>query len=82
MPLVPVVLKGLREMRPKGSRTIKPGPASVSFLSPITIPEEMEIPEATQMLWERMNREFAEPITFPTMVETLPVESEEIERAA
>ncbi len=81
VPLVPVVLKGLRELRPKGARFITPGPASITFLDPVTIPDGMEVPEATQMLWERMNREFGKPLQFPAPT-VIDKSGETIEKAA
>lgn len=58
VPVVPVVLKGLREMRPKGSRTITPGPASATILDPISIPRDMDVESATKQLRDAMNAEF------------------------
>ena len=66
MPLVPVILKGLREMRPKGSREITPGPVSVTFLAPIHVSREMAVEDATVLLQSTMNREFGKPRVFPT----------------
>lgn len=83
VPIVPVVLKGLREMRPKGSREIIPGPASVTFLDPVYIPQEMEVPDATQMLWNTMNKEFGKPLAFPMPPRSrTPEEEDEKVRAA
>lgn len=72
VPVVPIVLKGLSDLRPKGSPTIKPGPVGVTILDPIYLsrdcPEHNEqrgIEESTQLLWQTMNREFNEPIEFP-----------------
>ena len=64
VPLVPVVLKGLREMRPKGSREVIPGPASVTFLDPVYLPRDIKVENATQLLWEKMNTEFGQPLIF------------------
>ena len=74
VPLVPVVLKGLREMRAKGTREITPGLASISFLPPIYHEEGTEISAATDQLWTTMNREFARPIAFPTQAKPVRVE--------
>ncbi len=78
VPLVPVVLKGLREMRPKGSREITPGPVSVTFLEPIYVAQEIAVEDATQLLQRTMNREFGKPLVFPTSVPAL----EELEKVA
>ena len=74
VPLVPVVLKGLREMRAKGSREITPGLASISFLPPIQFDEGTKITTATDKLWQTMNREFARPIAFHPKVEPIQIE--------
>lgn len=63
VPVVPIVLKGLREMRPKGSRMIKPGPASATILEPVWIPDNLSIEASTALMRDAMNREFA---VFPT----------------
>ncbi len=65
VPVVPVVLKGLRELRPKGSREITPGPVSVSFLEPIRPSAELGVEASTSLMWEAMNREFFREIPFP-----------------
>ncbi|MDA0977551.1 MAG: lysophospholipid acyltransferase family protein [Proteobacteria bacterium] len=67
VPVVPVLLKGLRELRPKGSREVTPGPVSVSILEPVHLTRDsgMGVEASTQLLWERMNREFFESIPFP-----------------
>ena len=59
VPVVPIVLKGLRELRPKGSRTIKPGPVSATILAPISIPDHYSIEDATALMRDAMNREYA-----------------------
>lgn len=65
VPVVPVVLKGLRELRPKGSREITSGPVSVTFLEPIRPTAELGVEASTQLMWEAMNREFFREIPFP-----------------
>jgi len=77
VPVVPVVLKGLRELRPKGAREVTPGPVGVSILEPVHLTEEMGVSGATQLLWERMNNEFFQTLTFPT-----PAVETEKEKAA
>lgn len=60
VPVVPVVLQGLREMRPKGSPTITPGPASATILDPIYLPLDLGIESATALLRNAMNEVFAQ----------------------
>ncbi len=56
VPVVQLYMTGLAEMRPKGSRVIRPGPAGAHFLEPIYFPEGTTVPEATRIQWEQMNR--------------------------
>ena len=65
VPVVPVILKGLRELRPKGSREITPGPVSVSFLNPHILTRDLPVEDATRQLRDTMNREFFRAIPFP-----------------
>ena len=65
VPVVPVLLKGLRELRPKGAREVTPGPVSVTIMDPVYLTRDMGVEASTQLLWERMNREFFESIPFP-----------------
>ncbi len=65
VPVVPVVLKGLRELRPKGAKEVTPGPVSVTFLEPVHLSEQQGVEAGTQLLWERMNREFFQELSFP-----------------
>lgn len=58
VPVVPIVLKGLRELRPKGSREITPGPVGVSILEPIHLNDDLGVEGSTKLLHETMNREF------------------------
>lgn len=78
VPVVPVVLKGLRELRPKGAKEVTPGPVSVTFLEPVHLtqelfPGEKGIEAGTNLLWERMNREFFRELPFrPNKTEAVP----------
>jgi 1-acyl-sn-glycerol-3-phosphate acyltransferase len=65
VPVVPVILKGLRELRPKGSREITPGPVSVSFLNPHSLTPGIPVEAATRLLRDAMNKEFFRAIPFP-----------------
>lgn len=57
VPVLPAYMSGLREMRPKGSKTITPGPAHVAFLPTQQFEPGTPVPEATQRLWDAMNGE-------------------------
>ncbi len=74
VPVVPVVLQGLREMRPKGSRTITPGPASATILDPIHLSQDIEIEQATKILRDSMLAEFRRDDK-PAALETESTES-------
>ncbi len=73
VPVVPVVLKGLRELRPKGSKTVVPGPVSVTFLDPVYLTKDQGVADSTKLLWEKMNREFFQTIPFPSRTQGEPV---------
>jgi 1-acyl-sn-glycerol-3-phosphate acyltransferase len=47
VPIVPMYLGGLRNIRPKGSREVVRGPASVEFLAPIRLPYDADVAAAT-----------------------------------
>lgn len=55
VPVVPIYLAGLREMRPKGTKETIPGPAAAHILPPIHFPESTTVPEATEMIFRAMN---------------------------
>ena len=55
VPVVPCFLTGLAAMRPKGSRVIRPGPAGAHFLEPVYFDEGTSVPDATRILFDRMN---------------------------
>lgn len=67
VPVIPVVLKGLRELRPKGAKEVTPGPVSVTFLEPLQPTREMGVEASTNLLWERMNQEFFRELTFRSL---------------
>lgn len=70
VPVVPILLKGLRELRPKGAREITPGPVGVSILDPIKLDPDLGVEGATHLLRETMNREYRQPIPFPLQTST------------
>jgi len=54
VPLVPMYLAGLREIRPKGSREVRRGCATVEFLSPFRFPPGSDVAASTAMIRERL----------------------------
>ena len=62
--VVPVVLKGLRELRPKGAPAVSPGPVGVSILAPVDLGDCDSVEQATNLMWQRMNAEFFREIPF------------------
>jgi 1-acyl-sn-glycerol-3-phosphate acyltransferase len=54
LPVVPIWMDGLREMRPKGSTQIKPGPALARIGPPIYFPAGTTVSEATHTLQKAM----------------------------
>jgi 1-acyl-sn-glycerol-3-phosphate acyltransferase len=54
VPVVPMYLAGLREIRPKGSRDIQRGRASVEFLSPLRFPPGSDVAKSTAVIREQM----------------------------
>ena len=50
VPVVPVYLSGLREMRPKGALHAKPGPAGVDVFMPVRFAADTSVDDATAAL--------------------------------
>jgi 1-acyl-sn-glycerol-3-phosphate acyltransferase len=50
VPVVPIYLSGLREMRPKGALHAKPGPAGVDVFAPVRFAPGTTVEEATAQL--------------------------------
>ena len=50
VPVVPVYLSGLKALRPKGAREVRPGPAGVEFLEPQSFTAGMDVADATASL--------------------------------
>jgi len=55
VPVVPIYLTGLKEMRPKGSRELRPGPAGAEILAPIHFPNGCSVPDATHKIYDAMS---------------------------
>ena len=55
VPVVPIYMAGLREMRPKGSREITPGPAAAYILPPLHFAPGTGVPEATKQMYDAVN---------------------------
>ena len=64
IPVVPVVLQGLQDLRPKGARTVTPGPVSVSILEPVNLRACDSVEAGTELLWQKMNAVFFKAIPF------------------
>jgi 1-acyl-sn-glycerol-3-phosphate acyltransferase len=56
VPIVPIYMDGLRELRPKGSHDIKVGPVRVQIGEPIRFVPSTEVSEATRVLYKTMER--------------------------
>lgn len=59
VPIVPVYLSGLRKLRPKGAREVRPGPAGVEFLAPLEFAPGTPVSDATDALWQVMQAQHA-----------------------
>lgn len=55
VPVVPVFLTGLRNIRPKGSRELVPGPAGATVLDPIYFEPGTSVPDATRRIYDALN---------------------------
>ena len=55
VPIVPLYLGGLGEIRPKGSREAQPGKVSMDILEPLTFESGTDVESATRRLQENMN---------------------------
>ncbi|MCR9279196.1 MAG: 1-acyl-sn-glycerol-3-phosphate acyltransferase [Pseudomonadaceae bacterium] len=53
--VLPIYLNGVDKLRPKGTREVKPGPATALVLDPITFPAGTEVPEATSAMYKALN---------------------------
>jgi 1-acyl-sn-glycerol-3-phosphate acyltransferase len=56
VPVVPIYMEGLRELRPKGSKEVGVGPVQVRIGDPIRFTEGTEVAEATRRLYRTMER--------------------------
>lgn len=62
VPVVPIVMKGLRELRPKGAKAITPGPVTSSVMAPIHLPSGSTVESATLLLRETMLQEYRDTV--------------------
>jgi len=56
VPVVPIYLAGLRDLRPKGTREVKRGKVQVEILPPVTFAPGSDVAAATECLHRRMSR--------------------------
>jgi 1-acyl-sn-glycerol-3-phosphate acyltransferase len=64
VPIVPMYLAGLRNIRPKGSREVVRGPACVEFLAPLRFASDADVSASTALLREVLqgaHRRYCEP---------------------
>lgn len=73
VPVVPVYLSGLKEMRPKGQLEVTPGAAAVDILEPVRFAPGTSVGDATTRLWQRLNA---------CHLRRYPVPEPELDRAA
>jgi 1-acyl-sn-glycerol-3-phosphate acyltransferase len=64
VPVVPVYLSGLREIRPKGALNAKPGRAGVDVLAPVRLVPGTPVVEATAVLRAVLSRRHGEERAF------------------
>jgi len=55
VPVVPVYLTGLSQLRPKGSREVSAGPVTANIQPAIYFAEGTTIPEATRIIYDALN---------------------------
>lgn len=55
VPVVPIYLGGLSEIRPKGSRDITPGPVYAHIQKPIYLDQGLSVPDATRVIYDSLN---------------------------
>jgi len=55
VPVVPLHLGGLQDMRPKGQREVRRGVARVEFLDPVHFAHDTDVESATALLRNRLN---------------------------
>ncbi len=61
VPVVPIYLEGLKQIRPPGTKEAQPGPVAAHVLDPIRFEPGTQVPEATERLYSTM-RDFHESI--------------------
>lgn len=55
VPVVPMFLEGLKDVRPKGSQEMRPAPVTVYIGKPLRVPSGMDAPEATRLLFHAVD---------------------------
>ena len=55
IPVVPLLLGGLRELQPTGQRSVTAGPASLQVLEPPRFDRDLPVQQATDALYQSMN---------------------------
>jgi long-chain acyl-CoA synthetase len=55
VPVVPMYLEGLREIRPKGSKALGTGPVTVSIGKPVSFPPGTDVADATRTLYHEVD---------------------------
>jgi len=55
VPVVPVYLTGVANLRPKGTREIQPGPAGAHIQPPVFLEPGMSVPDATRAIYDAVN---------------------------
>ena len=63
VPIVPIYLAGLRQLRPKGSQHVKQGAVAVQILPPVTFAKGIGVAEATAQLQQQMEAVHAQYCT-------------------
>lgn len=70
VPVVPVYIRGLAEVMPKGQRSPVPGPVGARIGAPLTLDGAGSIPDGTKLLEEGMRALAAEPLDLGRIADT------------
>ena len=58
--MIPLYLSGLRNIRPKGTREITPGPVAMDVMAPMSFAPGSDLTEATDAIRDVMNAKHRE----------------------